>query len=215
MAIRTPEQLLDKISYEMSWRRKEIHDLKTISHSSHVSEIRKKVLYRTGIALLYAHWEGFIKCTGTYYLEFVSNQRLPLNRLSNNFVTLIYKKKINESASSNKYSIFDSITDTLINNNNTIIKVPYSNVINTRSNLSSKVLKEILWCLGINYSLFSTKEYLIDSRLVNKRNHVAHGEDIYITKEDFVDMVDDILGLMTLYKDELENSAVLGKFKIN
>lgn len=213
MAIKTTEQLLAKVDYEISWRRKEIHDLKTIAHSSHVSDLRKKVLYRTGVALLYAHWEGFIKYTGTYYLEFVSYQRLPINELKNNFVTLIYKNKINESVCSNKFSIFDSITDILINENTKIVKVPYVNIINTQSNLSSKVLKEILWCLGIEYSLFATKEHLIDSRLVNKRNHIAHGEEIAITRDDFIEIVDNILEIIVLFKDELENSAVLKKYK--
>ena len=215
MAIRTTEQLVSKIDYEMSWRRKEIHDLKVIAASSGVSKVRKKVLYRTGVALLYAHWEGFVKCVGTYYLEFISLQRLPVNQLKNNFVTLIYKKQINEAFHSNKYSIFDSITNTLISNNAIRAKVPYKSIINTQSNLSSKVLKEIVWCLGIDYNLFATKEYLLDARLVNKRNHVAHGEELFIDEIEFIDMIDETLNLITIFKNEIENSAVLEAYKRN
>ncbi len=215
MAIRTTEELINKIDYEMSWRRKEIHDLKIIAASSHVSTIRKKVLYRTGVALLYAHWEGFVKCIGSYYLEFISLQRVPLNKLKNNFVTLIYKKQINESFNANKFSVFDSITDTLINNNTVRARVPYKSIIKTRSNLNSKVLKEITWCLGIDYDSFATKEYLLDARLVNKRNHVAHGEELFVDEDEFIEMIDEVLNLITIFKNEVENSAVIGSYKRN
>lgn len=213
MAIKTIEQLEDKINHEMSWRRIEIHDLKSIAHKSKVSSIRKKVLYRIGVALLYAHWEGFIKSTGTYYLEYVSRQRLPLSQLKTNFVTLIYKKKLNESCNSNKYSILDKITDTLINDNAKKEPIPYKDVINTRSNLFSKVLKEIIWCLGIDYTPFATKEHFIDHRLVNKRNHVAHGETLDIDEDDFIEMVDEVLSLIETFKSELTNSASQGHYK--
>ncbi len=48
--------------------------------------------------------------------------------------------------------------------------------IRTESNLSSKVLKEILWCLGIEDTPFILKAQLIDEKLAGKRNHIAHGE---------------------------------------
>lgn len=213
MAIRTKEQLLDKVDNEMSWRLKEIHDLKVIASSSFVSKLRKKVLFRTGVALLYAHWEGFIKCTGSYYLEYVSFQRLPINKLKNNFVTLIYKNKIDESYKSGKYSILDPIIETLIDKNTTRAKVPFKSIVQTKSNLSSVVLKEIIWCLGFDYSNFATKEYFIDSRLVSKRNHVAHGESMPISETEFIDMVDGVLTLLRTFKTEIENSAMLETYK--
>ena len=213
MAIRTKEQLLDKVDNEMSWRLKEIHDLKTIASSSSVSKLRKKVLFRTGVALLYAHWEGFIKCTGSYYLEYVSFQRLPINKLKNNFVTLIYKNQIDVSNTSNKYSIFDSIVETLIEKNTSKAKVPFKSIIQTKSNLSSVVLKEIIWCLGFDYSKFATKEYIIDTRLVSKRNHVAHGESMPISETEFIEMVDEVLALLRIFKTEIENSTMLETYK--
>ena len=84
----------------------------------------------------------------------------------------------------------------------------------TQSNLSTTVLKEIMWCLGLDYELYASKEKLIDLKLVGRRNHVAHGESIEIDTDDFIEMVDEVIGLMSTFKNLVENSCITEAYKI-
>ena len=213
MAIRTSENLIDKIAADHVWRIREISELKTLIESPTLSQTRQKVLCRAGVTLLYAHWEGFVKKTGSYFLEYVSFQRLPVSDLKSNFITLMMKTNIDEATKSKKYSIFDKFTDFLLTKQSNRSKIPFKNVVNTESNLSTTVLKEITWCLGIGYELFESKEKLIDLKLVGRRNHVAHGEDMLVNANDFLEMAGEVIGLMNTFRNLIENSAVTGNYK--
>jgi hypothetical protein len=212
-AIRTKEELIDKIGQDHVWRLREISELKNLIQEPSTSKIRKRVLCRAGIALLYAHWEGFVKKSGTYFLEYVAAQRHNISELRSNFVTLLVRGKIDKASESNKYSAFDEVTRYIIDNQTTRAKIPTKNVVETQSNLSTNVLKEIMWCLGIDYGFYESKEKLIDLMLVGRRNHVAHGEAIEVESDDFVDMVDEVLGLMNTFKNLLENSCMTESYK--
>jgi hypothetical protein len=211
--IRTKEELIDKIGQDHVWRLREISELKNLIQEPSTSEIRKRVLCRAGIALLYAHWEGFVKKSGTYFLEYVAAQRHNISELRSNFVTLLVRGKIDKASESNKYSAFDEVTRYIIDNQTTRAKIPTKNVVETQSNLSTNVLKEIMWCLGLDYGFYESKEKLIDLMLVGRRNHVAHGEAVGVESDDFVDMVDEVLGLMNTFKNLLENSCITESYK--
>jgi hypothetical protein len=211
--IRTKEELIDKIGQDHVWRLREISELKNLIQEPSTSEIRKRVLCRAGIALLYAHWEGFVKKSGTYFLEYVAAQRHNISELRSNFITLLVRGKIDKASESNKYSAFDEVTRYIIDNQNTRAKIPTKNVVETQSNLSTNVLKEIMWCLGLDYGFYESKEKLINLMLVGRRNHVAHGEAIEVESDDFVGMVDEVLGLMNTFKNLLENSCITESYK--
>jgi hypothetical protein len=213
VAIRTKENLIDKIGQDHVWRLREISELKNLIKEPTISDIRKRVLCRSGIALLYAHWEGFVKKSGTYFLEYVAGQRHNISELRSNFVTLLVRGKIDKASESNKYSAFDEVTRYIIENQTTRVRIPFKNVVDTQSNLSTTVLKEIMWCLGLDYAIFEAKEKLIDLKLVGRRNHVAHGESMEIDKDDFLEMADEVLCLMVTFKNLLENSAITETYK--
>jgi len=213
MAIRTLEHLTDKVAEDYVWRIREISELKALVDLADISDIRKKVLCRSGVALIYAHWEGFVKKTGTNFLEFVSMQREPVGKLKNNFVTLMLRKRIDSASQSKKYSAFDELTEFLLQSQDKQSNIPYKKVVDTESNLSSTVLKEVAWCLGIDYSFFAAKEKLIDTRLVGKRNHVAHGRDENVDKDDFFELANEVIGLMNIFRNLIENSAAQGSYK--
>ncbi|WP_113721364.1 MAE_28990/MAE_18760 family HEPN-like nuclease [Aeromonas salmonicida] len=211
--IRTKEELIDKIAGDYIWRLREINEMKNLIQTDKASVLQKKVLCRAGVSLMYAHWEGFVKKTGTYFLEYVSSQRHCISELRSNFVTLIVKGRIDSAHDSKKYSAFDEVTKYILFNQNSRARIPVKNVVDTQSNLSTTVLKEILWCLGFDYALFESKEKLIDQKLVNRRNHIAHGQEIEIGLDDFSEMADEVLGLMTTFRNMLENSTVTESYR--
>jgi hypothetical protein len=87
-------------------------------------------------------------------------------------------------------------------------------IVNTNSNLSSTTLKEITWCLGIDYSHFSSKEKLIDLKLVGRRNNIAHGGEFPMGREDFIELADEVTGLLNTFRNLIENSAVTEDYTI-
>ena len=69
MKIRTADQLQEVLDAEFSWRLKEIADIRSAAESAKLGS--QKTLIRAGVALLYAHWEGFIKKSTTAYINYV------------------------------------------------------------------------------------------------------------------------------------------------
>jgi RiboL-PSP-HEPN len=47
--------------------------------------------------------------------------------------------------------------------------------IDTRSNLNSEALENIVMSLGLDYTRFQTKGKFIDEKLLGNRNKIAHG----------------------------------------
>lgn len=210
--IRTTDELIEKIGSDLIWRRKELSELKGLVQETQ-GQIRSRVVIRSSVALLYAHWEGFVKKVSVYYLEFVSSHRLPYGRLASNFVALALKAKFNELAASEKISGANLLADFFCTSLNKQSNVPYKGAVDTKSNLSSKVLQDILSSLGISHSNFSTRMNFIDSNLVNPRNHIAHGEHFELSASDYMELHDAVMSLLETYKNEVENAAVLKSYE--
>ena len=169
MKIQTPENLSDKLAEELAWRKVELSTLKAMIDSKSFPYGKRKALLRSGITMLYAHWEGFIKVAANSYLEFVAMQGLPYNKLANNFIALAMKDKLDQARETNKVTIYSEVADFFTTKLSNKSLIRYENRITT-SNLSSSIFKEIVCMLGLDYNFYESKEVLIDERLLKKRN---------------------------------------------
>lgn len=212
--IRTEENLQDALDEEFAWRLKEISTIKTLIRKSNErkSESSERAIIRSGIALLYAHWEGFVKKSSLDYLEFVLAQNLNYQDLRVNFVALGLKSLINNALESKKIRSHIEVSNFFINDLNTKCEIQIKKAIDTESNLSSRVLHEIITSVGIDYSPFATKEILIDESLVSTRNSVAHGEYLLMDSGQFLDMCDEILCLLDIFKNQISNAAATKQY---
>ncbi len=213
MMIRTVDQLIEKVGADLIWRRKELTELNALVEAYQGDFIRSRVLIRCSIALLYAHWEGFIKKSSSYYLEYVSSNRLTYKKLSANFVGLTLRSKYCELGASEKLSAGNALAEFFCTALDRQSNVPYKNSIDTKSNLSSKVLIDILETLGLDASLFETSFKFIDTNLVNPRNHVAHGENQDISVDEYLVLHTKVMSLIETYRNEIENASVQRKFE--
>jgi hypothetical protein len=211
--IHTTEQLIDKIGEELIWRRKELTDLKGLVNSFKNDSLRSRMLTRAAVALLYAHWEGFVKQSSALYLEYVASQRLPYKKLSSNFVGLVLKSKYDALGVSEKISGGNTLANFFCTELDSKSNVPYKQGVDTKSNLSSKALIDILDALGLDITHFESRLKFIDSNLVNTRNHIAHGKERYLTTEEYLDLHDAVLTLIETYKNEIENASVSRRFE--
>lgn len=210
MRLRTKEDFVDLIDREIVWRKKELSYLKgNIKTNSPYF----KTHLRSGVVLLYAHWEGFVKNACELYLTYIKFQRLTYKELSENLIALSLKQNLSAFEQTNKSTIHCQIVDFLLNKLDERAAIPNNNVIKTGSNLNSNILQEILTTVGIDYTDYELKNNLLDSILLKNRNSIAHGEYVELNELNFNDLFDEIIWMMDDIKTKLTNSIVLESYK--
>lgn len=207
MSVRTVDDLSNELDSELAWRRKELSDLKYFIDQADTGAGRRRVLGRCGVTILYAHWEGFVKLASRYFLEFLAMQHHSNEQLRPHLLTLSLRSTVNFSPKTTKHSEFGKITDFFLTKLSQPARLPFKNGLDIEANLSSSVLKEIVWCLGLDYSPYQTKEKFLDSRLLGRRNQIAHGEGLDVDPREFDEMRTAVLEMMTHLKTDIENSA--------
>jgi hypothetical protein len=178
MKIRTLEDLNQKLSEDLSWRKKELSNLRSLVDNRSFEFSKHNAVLRSGLVILYAHWEGYMKTAASSYLEFVSTRQLTYDELSTNFVAIAMKTKLKEASETNKATVFTVVTDFLLTQCSQRSSIPYKDIVSTDSNLSSSILYEIICLLSLDYSFYRSKEKLIDEQLLKRRNMIAHGESL-------------------------------------
>jgi len=214
MSIQTPEQLSDRLANDLAWRKKELSAMKSLIEAKNVSDQRHKVLVRSGVCILYSHWEGFVKLAANSYLEYVISKKLTYQELSSNFLALAMKEKLKEAKETNKRSLYIPVCEFFLSELNKRFILPKpKDVISTGSNLNYEILKEITYILGIDFSIYSTKSPLIDTKLVKTRNEIAHGEDSVFNRDAYLELHRDIIGMLDIFRNQIENAAIQKKFR--
>jgi hypothetical protein len=201
MSIRTTEQLVDALSSEISWRRKELTDLRYLVQASHGNRTREAAICRAGLALLYAHWEGYVKAAGEQYLEFVCMQRRKNSELSDSLLAITMRSTLQSAESSRKIGNHIEVVRFFRRQMAIRSRLPFRNVFRTEANLSSTVLLEIVRTLGLSTSEYESKCHLLDHRLLAKRNHIAHGSVLDVDSDEYLRLHDEVLELMCSSSD--------------
>ena len=205
MKIQTLEQLNDLLDRDYAWRRKELSSLVLSVKSA--KGLALKTALRAGVALLYAHWEGFIKNAAENYLIFVAAKQLKYEELSNCFLALCLKRKLTICENTNKSTTHTQVIEFIMNQSSERAYLPCDNVIKTGQNLKSEVLKEILTTIGLDFSLYELKSNLIDVQLLNMRNCIVHGEQLQIDKKEFLQLYKEITFIMYSIRIDISNAA--------
>ena len=205
--IKTVEKLEEFLMQDLAWRKKEMFSLKILVEKDEVNE---PILLRAGIALLCAHFEGFIKRASNCYIGYVAEQKKLYSELKENFTALKMEKEFKSCALSEKHSVHKKLLIMHDNLATKTFKEKYdenSPFISTHSNPSSNELKEILETIGVESDIFETKATYIDSSLLEKRHHVVHGDRSDLDKADFMTTFDIIIELIEKYKDLIIDAA--------
>lgn len=209
--MRTVEDLIEAVSHDLVWRKKELTELKVLVDGNG-GKVKQRVLIRAAIALLYAHWEGFVKKASGYYLKYVALQRANLDQLQTNFLVLSARSAAAEASGNGGFKNGMDLAEFYLNCAGKRANVPHRKIIDTRSNLGSGVLREILVLLGLDDSGFATRMQFIDGKLVNPRNHVAHGEDLHITPEEYQELHESVMALIEEFRNKVENAAATKRY---
>ena len=210
MKIHTLAELNEFLDGEFAWRRKELTGV--LSDIRQADASTKPARLRGGIALLYAHWEGFVKQAGEAYLVFVATKRLRLDELNPSFLALALRAKLGEFSQSSQATKHTTFVNYFRSSLSDRARIPTKGIVATKANLNSKVLQEIIISLGLDYSAFELKEKLLDGELLYLRNNIAHGKGLFPSEKEFEDMYSEITGLIRELKTQIENAASRGSY---
>jgi hypothetical protein len=211
MSIRTVENFVDALSSEISWRRKELTELRYALEAPTASSTRRAALTRAALALLYAHWEGYVKGACEKYLEFVCMQRRKNSELSDSLLAVTMRASLQAAVNAGKIGNHVEVVRFFRTQMEARSRMPFKNVIRTESNLSSTVFLEIVRTLGLPISDYESKAHLLDHQLLARRNHIAHGNALNVDVDEYLGLHDEVLGLMNTLRNRLENAAVNGE----
>ena len=213
MKIQTQNQLLDKIAAERVWRIQEISCLRGQCLGSRVPTNIAKALRRSFVPVAYAHWEGFVKRTSYYYLEYVAMQRLRLGELNYPIMALYLWKRYAQQLQTRKPFALVEACQAMLSQGGERVWIQGEDVLPNTSNLNTKTLREICDTLGLPFDGFETKALFLDRVLLARRNPIAHGESQEVDEEEMETIKDEVVTLIDMFRNEVENAAVMGTFK--
>lgn len=212
MKIRTTVDFQIFLDSEYGWRIKEISDLKAAIRSAKF--LTRQTLIRASVALLYAHFEGFVKNSTLGYLHYINSRGCRFSDLKPCFIALGMRKAISQISGSNKAALNIAAVDFLTKGLEKTAKFNPENSINTESNVSSLVFDNILKSIDISTAEYESKFKLIDESLLKRRNHIAHGDYLDLDCDDWNNLADEIITILRMLKTDLENSCSLEKYKV-
>lgn len=195
---------------DLAWRRKEVIELRSIARSAKAK--KADVHVRAGVAMLYAHWEGFIKNASNAYVVFVSALGIKTRELQDSFVALSMKAKLAQMGDSGKSSVAVPAIAHLMSVLDKPALLPAAGI-TADGNLKSEVFVNIAGWLGIDVARYSARFNLIDETLLASRNKIAHGEYLNISPQRFDSLAEEIMELMMWFKTDLENAAACRSFR--
>ncbi len=210
MKIRTTEELMNYLDDDLAWRRKEVIELRSIARSAKAK--KADVHVRAGVAMLYAHWEGFIKNASNAYVVFVSALGIKTRELQDSFVALSMKAKLAQMGDSGKSSVAVPAIAHLMSILDKPALLPAAGI-TADGNLKSEVFVNIAGWLGIDVARYTARFNLIDETLLASRNKIAHGEYLNISPQRFDSLAEEIMELMIWFKTDLENAAACRSFQ--
>lgn len=194
--MRSAETVFEELEEDRASREKEIRLVENVIARSE-SEEEQEMLRRSLVLLTYAHLEGFCKFSLSVYASAVNALRIPCRDASVPLVAITLSSVLAALRDSNKkHPAFSRLINdrdlhllareqSFIENFEKIIarivEIP-DHAVDTKSNLSSIVLKRNLYQLGLRYPIVAKEGSKID-RLCGVRNAIAHGDKLKRPRE--------------------------------
>jgi hypothetical protein len=213
IGIRTLEHLQDAMSNEFVWRKKELHRLKSMVVANESGPDRD-LFIRAAVTLLYAHWEGIVRQLAGFYLEFVARKKLKHNELPDSFLAMAISKLVRKTAESSRIETSLDVVNFFRAEMTNASDLSWKTGVSTKANLKAAIFREIVLSLGLNYLNFATKEKLIDEKLLSNRNQIAHGKRCLVDFDEYVELHDEILGMMQELYNQIDNAAFTNAFRV-
>jgi hypothetical protein len=211
MRTRTLDELSRFLREDLAWRRKENNVLRAAVLRSEAA--KKQALLRGAVAVLYAHWEGFVKTAYTVYLDYIRMRRLRNSELCHELLGLALKLRL-QSCDPGRCDSHADFSNWLLGDWTHRARLPDSKDLFGTSNLNSAVFKSFVKGLGLPYEdAFATAEKSVINPLLENRNHLAHGEWLLVNEKEYEQLFVWTNRLMTLVCDQVEEAAEKSSYR--
>lgn len=161
--------LIDEIQADNNWRDGELAIFKV-----NPQNVDASLWNRMCLPMIYAHWEGYVVSSLKLLISHLNSLKLNPNEVPTNLIVLGLGTKYNSLSGKQSFEQKVVFTDSFIEIFKNEIK--FKKDIDTKSNLNSKVLKELCTVFGFNFDVFKDVTSDIE-RIVMFRNRIAHGEN--------------------------------------
>lgn len=213
MKIRTTEKLNELISDDLAWRKQEIAAFD--GQVARSKGIVRTALLRASAALLYAHWEGFVKHALYLYANFLATQRLQQSGVRNEIVAFGLRSHFKRMETAKRISDFVTFVDDFRTSEASRLRIiGEKSAIDTQSNLSSRVLEDLLFTFGIDYAPYAADADLIDLNLLVLRNGIAHGESVELAEPEWSELRAGVVALIDRVANDVMDNAVLKRYLV-
>ena len=205
MKIRTENELIDFLSEAKKRRKRELIALAKEFSGGSTMPFRR----RAAIVFAYAHWEGFVKDAASAYVEFVSQKSRKLSDLAVSFQALVCRQEF-MAAKEAKHRISHHIllVQRLTDRINESCRISADRAIDTESNLTAPVFKNICTSIGVDYtSKWATHGPFINDLFTN-RCAIAHGELLDPDDNYAVEVLDFAVQAIDRFSSDIEDAAV-------
>jgi hypothetical protein len=211
MRARTLDELSRFLRDDLAWRRKENSVLRAAAIRSEAG--KKQALLRGAVAVLYAHWEGFVKTAYTVYLDYVRMRKLRNCDLRHELLSLALKLRL-KSCDVERSDSHAEFGAWLLREWTQRARLPDPKDVFGTSNLNSAVFKGFVKALGLSYEHdFATAEKSVIDTLVEFRNHLAHGEWLLVDESEYEQLFAWTDKLMVLVCDQVEDAVAKSGYR--
>lgn len=198
MAASTVDELVDALDACFQWRRTELAALRTdverTARRVKGHPPRDRMVLRAAVALIYAHWEGFVKDACQHYLDFVARRKLRYRELSDPFLHTSLRRMI--AGTSTAPETLAKLTAAILTGGEGRAHMSRHGIVDTRSNLRYETVCGILSALGLPLGVIETREQLINRKLCDARNAIAHGRSTFPDRDDVLELHRQVLEMM-------------------
>jgi hypothetical protein len=198
--------LSDLLDRDMTWRLKELSDLKDAIRRADVS--RRSVLMRAFVTLMYAHWEGHVRFCATKYFQHIALRKKQYAELSVQFYLNAFLVRL-DSFFRSRAGVEEKckFMEEVLGSRNKRFSQINPSLIDTKANLNMDVLRDICRICGVPFSEFEKDEIFINVMMLKRRNEIAHGEEVYLDESEIDELSNRVISIMRTFRNLLENKV--------
>lgn len=193
-----PHEVIVEIQEDNNWRDGELAKFKVNPH-----KVDQQLWDRMCIPMIYAHWEGYIVSSLRVLIGHLNKLELSLRDVDTKLIVVGLGKNYNSLSGKQSFDQKVDFTDKFIALFESAIK--FKKDIDTKSNLNSKVLKELCNMFGFSFEKFENVCSDID-RIVTFRNKIAHGENSILPDADNIEKyISSVNNATDIFLQEIDN----------
>ena len=212
MSVVTKEEFQDALDSEFAWRQKELSSI--LSEATTAPAAVQPLRLRTGVALLYAHWEGFIKTAADMYIRHVAVRKLRPCDLNDGLRALVLRPEIHKCAARDDVQATSALISLLTTGLGSRARFAKDAFTKRIANLTASEFRRVIHSLGLEHAKYSgLTDSVINNDLVGRRNNIAHGQWLCPELDDFCRLHSQVTAALRTFKDQLQNAASLGEYK--